>query len=538
MPGEYSSGIFLLSILTDSDEQEILILMTHSNTSKNMIKHTYKVATLLMLLALMDQAMAEDANRWYQDGQTALAAAKKLVPNTNQAKNIILFIGDGMGVSTVTAARILQGQLQGRDGEGNRLAFEKLPYLALSKTYSANQQTADSASTITAIVTGVKTNGGVISVDQRVPYEEKSASKINSAKLKTILEHAEQHGRSTGVISTARITHATPAATYAHTSGRDWESDSNIPVDADVKDIASQLIDNFGPGGIGDGIEVILGGGRSRFLPNTVDDPENAGQKGERRDGRNLVQEYVDKFNATFVWNQAQFDAINPASTKRLLGLFERSHMQYEHDRPHDTGKEPSLAEMTAKAIDILQQNPKGYFLLVEAGRIDHGHHDNNAYRALTETIALSDAVKKTLGKVDLTDTLVIVTADHSHTMTIGGYPQRGNPILGKVVVDGKLSKAADGKPYTTLSYANGKGYAATQEEHARHAPHGGRIEDLSQVDTTHPDFHQEVTVPLSGETHGAEDVEIFAGGPNAHLFQGIQEQNFIFHVMKDAFGF
>ncbi|MCB5186095.1 alkaline phosphatase [Methylobacillus gramineus] len=497
-----------------------------------------KISVLALIILLNEQVMAENASTWYQHGQEALLAAKQLAPNTHKAKNVILFVGDGMGVSTVTAARILQGQLEGRDGEGNQLAFEKLPYLALSKTYSANQQTADSAATITAIITGVKTNGGVISVDQRVSYEEKSASKIHSARLKTILEHAEQDGRATGVISTARITHATPAATYAHTSGRDWESDNNIPAGSDVKDIASQLIDNFGPDGIGDGIEVVLGGGRSRFLPNTVNDLENAGQKGERRDGRHLVREYVDKFDATFVWNKAQFDAIDPTKTNRLLGLFERSHMQYEHDRPNDTGKEPSLADMAAKAIDILQKNPKGYFLLVEAGRIDHGHHANNAYRALTETIALSDAVKKTLEKINLNDTLVIVTADHSHTMTIGGYPQRGNPILGKVTVDGKLSKAADGNPYTTLSYANGKGYSTSVENTAGSSSRGGRVEDMSNVDTTNPDFHQEVTVPLGGETHGAEEVEIFAGGPNAHLFHGIQEQNYIFHVMKDAFGY
>lgn len=505
-----------------------------------MKKSTMKVSALAVMMALCGQAMAEDASTWYQDGQEALAAAKKLYPNNRKAKNVILFVGDGMGVSTVTAARILEGQLKGLDGERNKLAFEKLPYLALSKTYSANQQTSDSAPTMTAMVTGVKTNDGVISVDQRVENGDRDNSKVQAAKLATILELAEQNGRATGVVSTARITHATPAATYSHTSTRDWESDNNVPAGVDVKDIASQLIDNFGQGGIGDGIEVVLGGGRSRFLPNTVNDPENAGRKGDRRDGRNLVDEYVNKFGGKFVWNQAQFDAINPANTNRLLGLFERSHMQYEYDRPNDTGKEPSLADLTGKAIDILKKNPKGFFLMVEAGRIDHGHHANNAYRALTDTIALSDAVKKTLEKVDLNDTLVIVTADHSHTMTIGGYPERGNPILGKVAVDGRLSKATDGNPYTTISYANGKGYYPNVPgENVYNFPaRSGRIADMTSVDTSDPDFHQEVTVPLDSETHAAEEVEIFAGGPKAHLFQGIQEQSYIFHVMKDAFGF
>lgn len=499
-----------------------------------------KVSALAVMMTIGGQVMAEDASTWYQDGQTALAAAKKLYPNTRKAKNVILFVGDGMGVSTVTAARILEGQLKGRDGERNKLSFETLPYLSLSKTYSANQQTSDSAPTMTAMVTGVKTNDGVLSVDQTIHNGEKDNTKVQAAKLATILELAEKNGRSTGVVSTARITHATPAATYAHTSARDWEADNNVPADSEVKDIASQLIDNFGAGGIGNGIEVVLGGGRSKFLPNTFNDPEDAGRKGDRRDGRNLAQEYVTKFGGKYVWNQAQFDAINPANTDRLLGLFERSHMEYEHDRPTDTGKEPSLAEMTGKAVDILKKNPQGFFLMVEAGRIDHGHHANNAYRALTDTIALSDAVKKALEKVDLNDTLIIVTADHSHTMTIGGYPERGNPILGKVTVDGKLTKATDGNPYTTISYANGKGYYPNVPgENVYNFPaRSGRIEDMSNVDTSHPDFHQEVTVPLDSETHAAEEVEIFAGGPKAYLFQGIQEQHYIFHVMKDAFGF
>ncbi|MEZ0231321.1 MAG: alkaline phosphatase [Methylophilaceae bacterium] len=495
---------------------------------------------LITLALVAGNGHAEDASTWYRHGQTELAAAKKVLPNMGHAKNVILFVGDGMGVATVTAARIFEGQSRGVDGEGNQLVFEKLPYLALSKTYSANQQTSDSAPTMTAMVTGVKTNDGLLSVDQTIENGEKDNAKVQAAKLTTILELAEKSGRSTGVISTARITHATPAATYAHTSMRDWESDNNLPADTGIKDIASQLIDDYGKGGIGDGLEVVLGGGRSRFLPNTVDDPEDIGKKGDRRDGRNLVDEYVKKFDAKYVWNQAQFDAIDPANTKRLIGLFERSHMKYEHDRPNDTGKEPSLADMTAKAIDILKKNPKGYFLMVEAGRIDHAHHANNAFRALTETVALSDAVKKALEKVDLKDTLVIVTADHSHTMTIGGYPERGNPILGKVMVDGKLQLAADGKPYTTISYANGKGYYpdVPAEDIHKNPARSGRIEDMSQVDTENPDFHQENNVPLDSETHAADDVEIFAGGPKAYLFRGIKEQNYIFHVMKDAFGF
>ena len=321
---------------------------------------TLKASAAAVMLALGSQiAYAEDASDWILDGQTALEKAKKLHPNAKRAKNIILFVGDGMGVSTVTAARIFEGQMKNVDGERNLLSFEKLPYVAMSKTYSANQQTSDSAPTMTAMVTGVKTNDGVLSADQTIFNGESNNALIQANKLTTILEMAELNGLSTGVISTARITHATPAATYAHTSTRDWETKTATTPPAGIKDIAAQAIDNFGSGGIGDGIEVFLGGGRTKFLPNTVSDPEDTTRKGERVDGRNLVTEFQTKFNADFVWNKAQFDAFDVASSKRLIGLFERSHMEFEHDRPADAGKEPSLADMTNKAIDVLKKNDK-----------------------------------------------------------------------------------------------------------------------------------------------------------------------------------
>jgi alkaline phosphatase len=512
-----------------------------------MKQFSLKATTLAVMMTFATPfAFAEDASTWLNDGAASLAAAKKVVPNVKRAKNIILFVGDGMGVSTVSAARIFEGQQKGVDGERNKLAFEKLPYVALSKTYSANQQTSDSAPTMTAMVAGVKTNDGILSLNQSVARSEPSNTVIQANKVSTILEQAEASGRATGIVSTARITHATPAATYAHTPNRDWEANANLPaaaVTGGAKDIAAQMIDNFGAGAIGDGLEVALGGGRTYFLPNSAFDPEYTTTKGRRTDGRNLTTEFTTKFGGEYVWNKAQFDAINPVATTKLLGLFEPSHMQYDFDRSADTAGEPSLAEMTDKAIDVLKNNPKGYFLMVEGGRIDHGSHAGNAYRTLSDTVALSDAVKKALEKVDLHDTLVIVTADHSHTLTIAGYPKRGNPILGKVVSPGKTTPdlASDGKPYTTVGFANGIGYYQNQAGDAVYSQtaRAGRIEDMSAVNTEDPNFHQEVTVPLQGgETHAGEDVAIYAGGPKAYLMQGVQEQSYIYQVMKDAFGF
>jgi alkaline phosphatase len=179
---------------------------------------------------------------------------------------------------------------------------------------------------------------------------------------------------------------------------------------------------------------------------------------------------------------------------------------------------------MTTRAIDLLNQNPNGFFLMVEGGRIDHAHHDGNAYRSLEDMVAFDYAVKAALDKVDLADTLVIVTADHSHVFTIAGYPKRGNPILETVVeVDGKPKLGKDGKPFTTLGYANGPG--AVKEGEPRPAP----------ANTTAPDYKQQSLVPLDSETHGGEDVAIFAGGPWAHLFAGVVEQNYIYHVIDHA---
>ena len=469
-------------------------------------------------------ASPESPQQWYRDGARAARKGAELQPRPGKARNVILFVGDGMGLSTIAAARMREGQLKGRTGEENSLSFERFPYVSLSKTYSVDGQTADSAPTMTAMITGIKTDQGVLSVDQRATYNDCASAKGKG--VSTYLEVAEAIGMATGIVSTARITHATPAATYAHTPNRDWESDAELSTEAKTngcKDIARQLIEFP----YGNGLEVALGGGRSYFLPKTEADPEDAGAKGRRLDGRNLGIEWTQARPASsYVWNKAQFDAIDPKSTRHLLGLFERSHMEYEQDRPNDSGKEPSLTDMTEKAIDVLRASSsgnKGYFLMVEAGRVDHAHHAGNASRALTDAIELSNAVRAALRKAS-DDTLIIVTADHSHTFTIAGYADRGNDILGKVITDGALALDSNGKPYTTLGYVNGPGYRGPMAR-----------PDLALTNTADPNFLQEAAVPLSSETHAAEDVAIYARGPGAHAFQGTVEQNVIFHVMAQS---
>ncbi len=470
----------------------------------------------------------ESADWWYATGKQKAAEQAQRSGYPARARNVIVFLGDGMSLNTLTAARILEGQLMGHSGEENLLTFEQFPQTALSKTYNTNQQTPDSAGTMSAIMTGMKTRAGVIAVKPEAEHGRCHGGRLHA---QTLLELAENRGLRTGVVSTARLTHATPAATYAHAEHRGWENDTELPEEhTGCADIASQLID-FSHG---DGIEVAMGGGRGHFLPGTQADPEYPDRTGWRGDGRDLMREWQDQYsNAQTVWNLRDFNAVDPARTDHLLGLFEPSHMQYEHDRPKDTGGEPSLAEMTRKALQILQRPNGGFFLMVEAGRIDHGHHAGNAYRALTDTIALSEAVQVALDSVDLNDTLIIVTADHAHTMTISGYAMRGNPILGKVRVgpsqgapQEQYYRDAQNKPYTTLSYANGPGYV-----------NGDQRPDLEHVDTTAPDYKQAATLPFSSETHGGEDVIIFANGAGSQAVRGVLEQHVIYHIMRQALG-
>lgn len=427
-------------------------------------------------------------------------------PSANKApENIIVVIGDGMGVSTVTAIRIYAGQLEGASGEEHVLPWETFPNVALAKTYNTNQQVPDSAGTATAIFTGRKTKAGVISIGP----EARRADCASGAgrRLETVFERAAAKGLAAGVVTTARITHATPAATYAHAAERDWESDQDMPAKAtlECKDIADQLIAALSNGTI----DVALGGGRRSFRP------EN------RRDGRNLVSEWAASREKNVFWEKSGDLSSALRGGEAVLGLFSESHMAYELDRPGGAGGEPSLAEMTRAAINHLSKDDNGYILLIEAGRIDHGHHAGNAARALHDGVALAEAAALADAMTSDEDTLIIVTADHSHTFTIGGYPTRGNPILGNVVGNDdhgapstSPTLAADGMPFTTLAYANGPG-----------AREGARA-DLAGVDTTDAEFKQQARVPLHSETHGGEDVAVYAKGPGADHIFGVMEQN------------
>ncbi|KAF7644474.1 hypothetical protein LDENG_00221500, partial [Lucifuga dentata] len=463
----------------------------------------------------------KDPKFWHAWAQLTLKNALTLQNlNTNKAKNLILFLGDGMGIPTVTAARILKGQMSGQSGEESLLEMDKFPFVSLSKTYNTNAQVADSAGTATAYLCGVKANEGTVGVSAAAVRSQCNTTQGN--EVTSILKWAKDAGKSVGIVTTTRVNHATPSAAYAHCVDRDWYSDNEMPAEAlqaGCKDITRQLFENI------PNIDVIMGGGRKYMFPKNMSDieyPDIAKYSGTRKDGRNLVQEWIDRMKdkkGHYVWNKKQLLSLNPNNVDYLLGLFEPGDLPYNLDRNTET--DPSLTEMVDMALKILKKNPNGFYLLVEGGRIDHGHHEGKAKQSLHETVEMDWAI----GRADLMtsthDTLTIVTADHSHVFSFGGYTLRGNSIFGLA----PMMSDVDQKPFTSILYGNGPGYKLIN----------GARENVSTIDFQENNYQAQAAVPLSMETHGGEDVAIFSKGPLAHLLHGVHEQNYIPHVMAYA---
>jgi len=471
-------------------------------------------AVLQILTCIKGESNAykqQENNQWFKDGVNLLRNNLQVQKIKGKAHGVVLFLGDGMSLSTVTAARILDGQLKGKTGEENILSWEYFKHVGLSKTYNTDSQVPDSAGTATAFMSGVKSRKGVINMNENVVRGDCKSSENN--ELMSLIMMAEQAGLSTGIVTTTRLTHATPSSGYAQSANRDWEYEAKD----DCKDIASQLIDFP----YGNGLEVALGGGRKNFMLNTQKDPEE-NLYGKRK-SRDLIKEWTNKSTNSvsykYIWNDTMLRALDPSKVDHLLGLFNRDHLNYEYYRKNDTGGEPSLTEMVAFALKVLQKNSKGYILLVEGGRIDHAHHANRAFHALHEAIELSKAVEQANNMTDPRNTLLIVTSDHSHTFTLGGYQSRGTPIFGFANGIG-----LDGKKFTSLGYHSGPGAA---ENKPRRQP---TIEDLKN-----PDFKWPSLIPVSSAKHGGEDVGIYARGVQAHMIRGVVEQNYIFHVMDYA---
>ncbi|WP_047395316.1 alkaline phosphatase [Chitinibacter sp. ZOR0017] len=448
------------------------------------------------------------------------------VAQASTPKNVIFFLGDGMGMTTLTAARIYA---VGEDGE---LTIDTLPETAFVKTFSNDAQVTDSAPSMAAYMTGVKMNNEVISMSQdtlaKDPNKDLTSNcgSSNGKPVTTLLEIAKAAGLATGVVTTTRITHATPAATYAHVCHRDAEND-----------IAAQLVPGDDKSGFNrqllDGVDVVFGGGSQFFKPTAAG--------GKRADGRDLIAEM--KANAySIASNKAEFDQLDPKTAKKMFGLFSSSHMSYDLDR--DPAKEPSLADMTVKAIQGLQKNSKGMFLMVEGGRIDHALHETTAKKALQDTVAFDNAIKAAIAEVKKTDpelknTLIVVTADHDHTLVLNGYAARtgksaaGNPgVLGLVrnYSDGSLAKDDDGMPYTIIGFGTGENRVNDSRS---------KFAALTDEAVFANSYHQEAVIQtaVGAETHGGNNVFLGAIGKNADSFAGVIDNTKVFSLIRSAMG-
>ncbi|NWV74106.1 PPBT protein, partial [Dasyornis broadbenti] len=485
-----------------------------------------KALLLLLLLPQLCSASLvpereKDPEYWRRQAQETLRNALRLQRlNQNVAKNLILFLGDGMGVSTVTAARILKGQLQHGQGEESLLEMDKFPFVALAKTYNTNAQVPDSAGTATAYLCGVKANEGTLGVSAGVTRDRCNTTK--GQEVTSILRWAKDAGKAVGIVTTTRVTHATPSAAYAHSANRDWYSDGEMPPDAlegGCKDIARQLVENIRD------IEVILGGGRKYMYPKNVSDveyPHEEKHRGTRLDRRNLIQAWHEAKPpgkvAEYVWHRRGLLALNLSRVDFLLG-----------ESLHPRVSWPQLGALGGPLAcpGVLGQLqwpviPRRVLLPPrDGGRIDHGHHEGKAKQALHEAVELDRAIGVATRLTSTQDTLSVVTADHSHVFTFGGYTPRGNPIFGLA----PMQSDVDRKPFTSILYGNGPGYKIV----------AGERENVSAVDFAHADYQAQSAVPLRQETHGGEDVAVFARGPMAHLLHGVHEQNYIPHAMAYA---
>lgn len=480
---------------------------------------------LLMSYSLMAQSAAGanqavnssvsnlNENTWYQQGeqwlQNKVSNLQVLSSRTGNlaAKNIILVVGDGMSITTLTAARIWQGQQQGQLGEEHFLHFEHFPHTALIKTYNSNQQSPDSAGTMTAMMTGIKTRAGLINVGPEQDRSDCQGSTLHQQK--SLLQWGQEANFATGIVTTARLTHATPAATYAHSPERNWEGDLMRYPSAyfhGCDSIAKQLIDE----GFAAGLDVALGGGEMML------DSHYPRFKQKLPAGR-------------LIHTEKQLLQLEQ-STAPILGVFASSHMDYEIDRKRDSNtQQPSLSLMAERALLHLQKQNKRFLLVVEGARIDQAHHRGNAARALSETAMLADTVARLDELTADDDTLIIVTADHSHNFVMAGYPARGNPILAiSKNQAGEEVLANDGLPYTTLGYANGDAFGRQV---------GSQSSAHNHSYTQDESYHQGVAVSLDAATHGSDDVALHAKGPGAYLFSGLMEQHEIFHTMMQALG-
>lgn len=432
-------------------------------------------------------------------------------------KGIVLLIGDGMGVNQVRSADIYAKDVLGKD-----IVLNTIRTRGITATNSAVSHVTDSAAAATALYSGYKTDNRRLNV---LP---------DCRKVFTIGHAAKEAGLSVGIVSTTRLTHATPAGVFCHTPDRD---DENC--------IAEQLVE-FEP-------EVAMAGGRRNFIPK-----DEMGSK--RKDRDNLIQRMKEK-GYRYVTDREGLKRIDPASTKSLLGLFALSHMAYELDRlnvPKLKGQ-PTLADMTEAALSILVNNPKGFFLMVEGGRIDHACHAHDIKASIYDTLAFDDAVRVALDfRKTHPEVLVLVTADHeTGGLGLGRGAEYAIDLSGLKPIKNSLeyiSKQGHKNPTKLEEVVSAGGYGLTDAEKAFLARHPVSIQahdvpelkGMAKVDEYMGTWLHYALSRIENErgkigwtsvAHTAQPVITYAAGPGEKEFEGFYDNTEIAKRMCKLLG-
>ncbi|HRD20308.1 MAG TPA: alkaline phosphatase [Fervidobacterium sp.] len=385
-------------------------------------------------------------------------------------KNVILLIGDGMGLSQVYLTQL---------AEGRPLEMTKTPYIGLVTTYSANTWVTDSAAAGTALAAGFKTNNGMIGM---LP---------NGERVPTIAEILKMYGVKVGIISTSRITHATPASFYGHVNNRDLEND-----------LAEQLSkSNF---------DVILGAGYGNFLPKSLG--------GKRTDDKNLIANMVAQ-GYTYTNKRSELATLDG---KKVIGLFASSHLAPVANRPSD---QPTLDEMTSKALELLSKDGTPFFLMVEGSQIDWEAHGNDPYGVWKETVEFDNAVKVALEFARKNpDTLILVTGDHE----TGGLSIASKTYMidieklreYKMDTDTFMNKfPIDNKKVFIEAVKENYGIEMTDQEYAALLSKKGNPTDL--VNSFGRYISDKAQIGWTSFEHTGVPVPIYAFGPGAENFTG-----------------
>ncbi len=428
---------------------------------------------VVALIAVRSEPLFAAARAAAAGAAPAGASTVKAPPRSSA----VLFIGDGMGPSYVTATRVALG------GSGGHLHLDEMPYTALVRTWSADSPVTDSAAAVTAMACGRKTVNGVLGQDASAIYGKK-----DGRPLESIAAWGKKHGLRVGLVTTTRVTHATPAGFYASVNDRDRE-----------RAIARQAI--AAP------IDLLLGGGEKFFAAGAPEREEDGWDPADKEDLEAAARSRGWVVARTASEMQAIGELDHP-----VLGLFGESHLPYEarSPAPPDRHGAPTLEQMTRFAIGALRKTGAPFFLMVEGGRIDHAGHSNWARTLIDETAAFDSAIGAALTGLDPKTTLVLVTADHdTGGLAINGYPDEKDGILGTV-------RDAEGEPpHSVLTFASGPGIGGNPDE----APYGAEDPRPSGI-------------ALEAAVHTGIDVALYGWGAGADQVRGTLDNTAVYELL------